>query len=66
MEEAGSVDPKAIGDGLGNLENVQVINGAITYKGTDGVPQKTVSIAAVEGGKFVLKDQFLPAFVPTP
>jgi branched-chain amino acid transport system substrate-binding protein len=66
VEAAGSVDPKALGEAVGNLQNVKVINGVISYKGTDGVPQKTVSIVAVEGGKFVLKDQFLPAFVPTP
>lgn len=66
VEAAGSVDPKAISAALANIENLQVETGAITYKGTDGVPLKTVSIVAIENGKFVLKDQRIPAFIPTP
>jgi branched-chain amino acid transport system substrate-binding protein len=65
VEKAGSLDPKAIGAAVGELQNVQVINGVISYKGTNGVPQKTVSVVAVENGKFVLKAQFLPAYIPT-
>ena len=66
VEKAGSVDPKAIGAALAELENVPVVNGTITYKGTDGVPLKTVYLVAVENGKFVLKDQMIPSFIPTP
>ncbi|HEY5529746.1 MAG TPA: ABC transporter substrate-binding protein [Thermoleophilia bacterium] len=66
VEAAGSVDPKAISAALANIENLQVETGTITYKGTDGVPLKTVSIVAIENGKFVLKDQRIPAFIPTP
>ena len=40
VEAAGSIDPKAIGDALANLENVKVVTGTITYKGTDGVPHQ--------------------------
>jgi branched-chain amino acid transport system substrate-binding protein len=64
VEAAGSIDPKAIGDALANLENLRVVTGTITYKGTDGVPLKTVTIAAVEDGKFVLKEQFVPKYIP--
>jgi branched-chain amino acid transport system substrate-binding protein len=64
VEAAGSLDPKAIGDAIGNLQNLEVVTGTISYKGTDGVPLKTVSIAAVENGKFVLKSQFIPSFIP--
>lgn len=64
VEAAGSTDPKAIGDALAELENVEVVNGTITYKGTDGVPMKTVALVAVENGKFVLKDQMIPSFIP--
>ena len=64
VEAAGSIDPKAIADALSNLENVKVVTGTITYKGTDGVPMKTVSVAAVENGKFVLKEQFIPSYIP--
>ena len=64
VEAAGSLDPKAIGDALANLENLKVVTGVVTYKGTDGVPLKTVSIAAVENGKFVLKEQLIPSYIP--
>jgi len=64
VEAAGSIDPKAISDALANIENLPVITGTISYKGTDGVPMKTVSIAAVENGVFVLKAQFIPAYIP--
>jgi branched-chain amino acid transport system substrate-binding protein len=64
VEAAGSIDPKAIGDALANIENLPVITGTISYKGTDGVPLKTVSIAAVENGAFVLKAQFIPSYIP--
>jgi branched-chain amino acid transport system substrate-binding protein len=63
---AGSIDPAAIAGALAELENVEVVNGTISYKGTAGVPQKTVAIVAIEGGVFVLKDQFLPSFIPEP
>lgn len=66
VEAAGSVDPKAIGAALENLENVEVVNGTMTYKGTNGVPQKTVAVVAVENGAFVLKDQMIPSFIPEP
>jgi len=63
---AGSIEPGAIGAALAELEDVEVVNGTITYKGTNGVPEKTVAIVAIEGGAFVLKDQFLPSFIPQP
>ena len=66
VEAAGSVDPAAIGEALGNIENLEVVTGTITYKGTNGIPMKTVTVAAVENGKFVLKEQFVPTNIPTP
>jgi branched-chain amino acid transport system substrate-binding protein len=66
VQRAGSVEPEALGQALDELENVEVVNGSITYRGTNGVPQKTVVLAGVEGGEFVLKDQFVPAFIPEP
>ncbi len=66
VEKAGSIEPAALAKALEELENVPVINGTITYKGTNGVPQKTVFIAGIEDGKFVLEDQFIPAFIPEP
>jgi branched-chain amino acid transport system substrate-binding protein len=64
VEAAGSIDPKAISDALASIENLPVVTGTISYKGTDGVPLKTVTIAAVENGKFVLKEQLIPSFIP--
>jgi branched-chain amino acid transport system substrate-binding protein len=66
IEQAGSTDPKAIGDAVASLKDVEVINGTITYAGTIGVPQKTVAIVEIEDGEFVFKDQFLPSYIPEP
>ena len=66
VEKAGSTDPKAIGDALAELEGIEVVNGTITYKGTNGVPAKTVAIVEVEDGQFVFKDQFMPSYIPEP
>jgi branched-chain amino acid transport system substrate-binding protein len=64
VEAAGSLDPKAIGAALAGLENVKVVTGSITYKGTDGVPLKTVSIVTVKDGKFTFVEERIPAYVP--
>ena len=66
VEAAGSLDPKAIGEALANLENIKVVTGTITYKGTDGVPLKTVSIVTVKDGKFAFVEERIPEFVPAP
>lgn len=66
VEKEGSIIPKAIGEALDGLENVDVVNGTITYKGTNGVPQKTVFMVGVEDGKFVLKSQGVPSDIPEP
>lgn len=64
VEAAGSMDPKAIGQALATLENVKVVTGTITYKGTDGVPLKTVSIVTVKDGKFAFVEERIPTYVP--
>lgn len=66
VEQAGSTDPAAIQAAMQNLENVETATGVITFKGTNGVPAKTVFIGAVEDGKFVFKDAFVPTNIPTP
>jgi branched-chain amino acid transport system substrate-binding protein len=65
VEAAGSLDPKAIGAALANLENVKVVTGTVTYKGTTGVPLKTVSIVTVKDGKFAFVEERIPKFVPS-
>jgi branched-chain amino acid transport system substrate-binding protein len=66
VRAAGSVDPEAIGNALAGLQDVEVTTGTITYAGTNGIPRKTVTIAAVEEGDFVFKEQFIPSFIPEP
>jgi len=66
VEAAGSVEPAALSEALANLENVETVTGTITYKGTGGVPGKTVYIGAIENGEFVFKEAFVPAYIAQP
>ncbi len=66
VEEAGSIEPGAIAEALGNLEDVEVVTGTVTFAGTSGVPQKTVYVVEIEDREFVLKNEFVPEFVPEP
>jgi branched-chain amino acid transport system substrate-binding protein len=66
IEAAGSIEPAAIGAALKNLQGAKVINGTVSYKGTNGVPTKDVAVVAIEGGTFVFKDQFIPSYIPAP
>jgi branched-chain amino acid transport system substrate-binding protein len=66
VEKAGSLDPKAIGAAMATLDKAPVINGTITFAGTDGVPLKPVYLVMVKDGKFVLQEQFIPSFIPAP
>ena len=54
-KEACSVDAKTLITTIDNLVNVPVTTGTVTYKGTNGVPEKDVVILTVTDGK--------PAFV---
>lgn len=63
---AGSTDPAAIGSAMSTLENVPTVTGSVTYKGTDGVPQKSVTIGGVEDGKFVFKEEIVPSYIAQP
>lgn len=66
VKAAGSIDPAAITAALKEIENLELMTGTITFKGTGGVPMKTVTLAGVKGGAFVLEDQFVPSYIPTP
>lgn len=66
VEKAGSTQPAAIAAALSQLEKVETVTGSVTFKGTNGVPKKTVYIGAVEGGKFVYKGAFIPAYIAAP
>lgn len=66
LEASGSTDPAALTEALKNLEGVQTITGEISYKGTNGVPRKSVTIGGVENGEFVFIDEFVPDYIPEP
>ncbi|MEQ8666835.1 MAG: ABC transporter substrate-binding protein [Rhodospirillales bacterium] len=65
---AGSTDSVAIRDAIANLENVQGVTSAITYKGTTGMPVRQVTLIRVKDGKRELVGQPSPtaSLVPAP
>lgn len=65
---AGSIDPKALRDAMANLENVQGVTSTITYKGTDGMPVRQVSLIRVKDGGRELVGQPSPTaeLIPAP
>lgn len=65
---AGSTDSVAIRDAVANLENVQGVTSAITYKGTTGMPVRQVTLIRVKGGDRELVAQPSPtaSLVPAP
>ncbi|QYX55748.1 ABC transporter substrate-binding protein [Roseovarius sp. SCSIO 43702] len=64
----GSTDPKDIRDAMAELENVQGATGLITYKGTNGMPVRQVSIIRVKDGERELVAQPTPDpdLIPAP
>ena len=65
---ADSLDPTAIREGIANLENVQGVTGPITYKGTIGMPLRSVSLVRIKAGdrELVIQGQPDPADIPAP
>ena len=65
---AGSTEPQAIRDALAGLEDVQGATSLITYKGTDGMPVRQVSLIRVAGGARELVGQPAPdaSLIPAP
>ncbi len=64
----GSTDPKAIRDAMADLEDVQGATGLITYKGTNGMPLRQVSLIRVKDGGRELVGQPSPEanLIPEP
>ena len=64
----GSTDPKELRDAIANLENVQGATSMITYKGTDGMPVREVTLIRVKDGARELVGQPSPdaALIPAP
>jgi len=68
VSAAGSTDPQAIRDALANLENVRGATSLITYKGTNGMPVREVTLIRVKGGERELVGQPSPtaSLIPAP
>ncbi|MBL4891262.1 MAG: ABC transporter substrate-binding protein [Rhizobiaceae bacterium] len=65
---AGTTESKALRDAIANLENVQGATSLITYKGTNGMPVREVSLIRVKGGERELVGQPAPRadLIPAP
>jgi len=65
---AGATEPVKVRDALAGLENVQGATGAITYKGTNGMPVKAIALMQVVNGEKQLISITVPdvAALPTP
>ncbi len=68
VKAAGSTDSVAIRDALANLENVQGATSLITYKGTNGMPVREVTLVRVKDGARELVGQPSPtaSLIPAP
>ena len=66
--KAGSTDSQKLRDAIANLENVQGVTSSITYKGTDGMPIRKVSLVLIKDGKRHLLGQPEPRadLIPKP
>ncbi len=64
----GSVEPSALRNAIAGLENVQGATSLITYKGTDGMPVRQVSLIRVADGERELVGQPSPdaSLIPAP
>jgi branched-chain amino acid transport system substrate-binding protein len=65
---ADSLEPAAIRDGIANIENLQGVTGSITYKGTIGMPLRSVSLVRIKAGdrELVVQGQPDPGDIPAP
>ena len=64
----GTTDPAALRDAIADLEGVQGATSLITYRGTDGMPVREVSLIRVAGGDRELVGQPAPRadLIPAP
>ena len=65
---AGSIDSVKLRDAIAGLENVRGATSLITYKGTQGMPVREVTLVRVKGGERELVGQPAPdaALIPAP
>lgn len=63
---AGSTDPKAIQKAIQDTRDFRGVTGNISYPNGSHVPQKSVTIVEVRGGRFTLGAEIVPEKVPAP
>lgn len=63
-EQACSVDSATLIETINNLVDLTVTTGTVTYKDTNGVPEKAVSILEVVDGAPALVEALRPSYIP--
>lgn len=65
---AGTTDGPALRDALANLDGVQVLTGKVTYKGTNRMPSRDITLVEIQNGARtpILTATPDPALVPAP
>ena len=63
-ETACSLDGQTLIDTISGISDLEVTTGAVTYEGTNGVPEKDVVILTVDGGEPTFTEAFRPTYVP--
>ena len=66
IKRAGSTDSAAVKAAIESTSNYPGITGSITFSAGSHVPQKGVTVIAVQGGKFTLGAEVVPEKVPAP
>ena len=61
IKAAGSAEPAAIRDALAQIKDYSAVTGTITFAGTDGVPNKSVSVINVTDGEYSVKSVWNPS-----
>lgn len=65
VTEACSTDGATLIGAIGNLVNTPVTTGTVTYKGTNGVPEKDVVILTIKDGEIAFVKAIRPTNIPS-
>ncbi|RTZ97841.1 MAG: amino acid ABC transporter substrate-binding protein [Deltaproteobacteria bacterium] len=66
VKNANSADPKAVKTALAATQGFKGVTGTINYPKGIRVPQKSVTIIKVDGGKFIFEKEVMPSEIPAP
>ena len=66
IELVGTDDPKKVPEGLAQIKDFQGVSGMISYEAGSQLPNKSVSVIEVKGGKFTTVKQIAPEYLPDP